>query len=130
MEDNKYYVPDISEFHVGFEFLWKYKTDDSWKIHSLTDGIFGDPDYSGHKNPHFYSREGIDFRVKYLDKEDIEAEGFKRDSGDCDFIKGEFQIELFDGKVYITDQFGAKDLFFGVIKNRSELRRVLKMIGA
>jgi len=77
--ENKYYTPDITEFHIGFEYERKdYDLDDlkeKWYKRvfpedGLCDGTIEKPDlvelsYS------MYDVEG-EIRVKYLDKEDIE----------------------------------------------------------
>ena len=75
-EKDKYYTPDISEFHVGFE--CEYEVSDIWE--SIIIGIEG----AGHYND-IWCFEFSDYsnaintksiRVKYLDKEDIESLGF------------------------------------------------------
>jgi hypothetical protein len=137
-EESKYYTPEIEEFHVGFEY------------EEL------DPDYQGQSDgkqwkPRKLSKEGlIDtlihwkhiwdlVRVKYLDREDIESLGFellKEDVNGKAFIhkdNDELQIwwsindiiDIDNGQTYedcIT-------YFKGTIKNKSELKRILKQIG-
>ena len=70
MEENKYYTPEIEEFCVGFEYettylksVWTkevlYKMDSDWFFASyINDAV------------------ETEFRVKYLDREDIESLGF------------------------------------------------------
>jgi hypothetical protein len=130
MEDNKYYTPELGEISSDFEFE-VYNSKDRFFFEGAEGWYKTKMDYGVLGNLPNLQRLILDkqIRVQVLNKENIEAEGFKRDSGDYDFIKDQYQIELIDGKVYITDQFGARDLFFGVIKNRSELRKILKMIG-
>ena len=68
--DNKYYIPSIEEFHVGFEYeiLTNYtKENEKWEFVN---------------NPFTIERleifiENKHVRVKYLDKDDIESLGFK-----------------------------------------------------
>lgn len=65
---SKYYTPDISEFHVGFEYEKKSTIGGLWKEHIIEYGI--DARYKE------IDIEGETVRVKYLDKEDIESLGF------------------------------------------------------
>ena len=67
--ENKYYIPSIDEFHVGFEYEWKCdgtKTD--WNK-SICDNVMIPLDVD--------CQRVNDYRVKYLDKEDIESLGFE-----------------------------------------------------
>jgi len=67
--NEKFYVPDISEFHVGFECELKLHELKNWEKHIFlsTERLEGIEIY--------LAQEKI--RVKYLDREDIESEGFK-----------------------------------------------------
>ena len=98
-----------------------------------------------------------EFRVKYLDEKDIESLGFKEDTYDinhfkfiqayCNDVKinnfkcyniiNKYQNLFFDNSnnaiynIIITTTIGEKNIpkFIGTIKNKSELKRILKMIG-
>jgi hypothetical protein len=122
----KYYTPTREEFHIGFEYQYLpnsmvYEEDGIWEGKG----------------------EGLDFlfkhnkvQVKYLDREDIESLGFEKS---VVMIKSfihptEFiGIQLWQGEVVIYTKFGMFDreeqVFKGTIKNKSELKKVLKMIG-
>ena len=142
--ENKYYTPTIEEFHVGFEYEELSGTDSE-----------GGEDWSTREIIHSFGAfdEDIDaledgfIRVKYLDKQDIEELGFKRlNSKILDNILDEYRIPYNDstneiisliireGRVVISygyketplDKF--KTWFAGYIKNKSELKRVLKML--
>ena len=135
--DEEFYVPDISEFHIGFEFE-EYDGQDweSSKITLWTDlkDLFDCED----KCP-------IPMRVKYLDKEDIESLGFelfdttKKDEiyfRASDNLMTEQEIRLWVSKEFgyieindIKEKTGCEGLFRGKIKNKSELKKVLKSIG-
>ena len=79
-------------------------------------------------------------RVKYLDKEDIESLGFKLKVENkygitftnrlysivCSKMKSD-HLEILLAQPYVNEYDGLK--FSGVIKNKSELKRILKMIG-
>jgi hypothetical protein len=70
-----------------------------------------------------------------LNKEDIESLGFVTDpSGERYFELNDYQLNLDIHPVYnvtiFTDKYGdSRIVFQGTIKNKSELKQVLKMIG-
>ena len=57
----KYYIPSIEEFREGF--VYELKMDDNWYPMSS-------PFYP------LVNNSGLEYRVKYLDSEDIECFGF------------------------------------------------------
>lgn len=71
--DKKFYVPDITEFHVGFEYQQKNKLGE-WKDLTITNGGSEYPDYDQLDYVTWWLE---DIRVKYLDKEDIESLGWE-----------------------------------------------------
>ena len=137
---DRFYVPNISEFHVGFE---------CEKVIPHTDG--------GHQisltnidQKSFIIRDVFDmptdgaalswFRVKYLDKEDIESLGFNQLSDDCFNLP----IKEYRGRlnqevrilirqtvlIYLAMDMNYSDkdnlvLFTGNIKNKSELKKLM-----
>lgn len=143
----KYYAPDLSEFHKGFEFE-KYIDGDfdnqlqvGWQKEiadwSDIDLAFDDDE---HQNEVFKQL----YRVKYLDREDIESLGFgehkETSAYDMFFYKDSFSIgKRKNGKYEIClwhikpeDNNGsgmAETLFLGEIKNKSELQVILKQTG-
>jgi hypothetical protein len=160
--ESKYYTPNISEFSPNFE-LEKRKlvvvsennTIEQWSRFMIKDIMVG-WDY----NTLSKACEKGDFRVKYLDREDIESLGFiydnnaepipsrqdweipKLDEYECPlaFMKDTQDV---DGKLwiiylyrdntiwieYIKDCCGMEYLFKGIIKNKSELKVLLKQLG-
>lgn len=143
MQDNKYYVPTIEEFHVGFEYEL-FEDFDTLPEKTWHKQIYGkngcDPesmDFVSYKNI-----ERKEIRVPYLTKEDIEAEGFKMKfpisaSGDTYFENGKVTIwcnfHKHTIRVIYNDDGNNIVLFQSLadsdIKNRSEFKRTLKMIG-
>jgi len=158
----KYYTPDISEFHIGFEYEFKprirngiiafienrheyssnYKKDvfcsqkTIEEILSLTYDSPTDLDDIGQ-----YIKDGA-VRVKYLNQEDIESLGFDLDSTvkqESFYIKGnimndnEYQLIYRDKEgtteIYSTNNNNNPNSFYGIIKNKSELKKILKQIG-
>lgn len=133
--ENKYYTPDISEFYVGFEFEVLSNVTQQW-----VKQIFEYPFY----------RKGLinnieEFRVKYLDSQDIESLEFKaiKQIIDIKFIKkSEFNINGFIyseveiikgliGDILYVQALNEKEirpLFEGEIKNISELKKLLTQL--
>jgi hypothetical protein len=124
--ENNYYTPSIEEFHVGFEF--EVNCDNDWIKESL---------YSNEQVNVLPFMNTNNIRVKYLDKEDIENLGFtceQKPLGSWD--KGEFWVKNKEGVVLmdfdildkINPEIGFPGISF-VIKNKSELKRLLKQLG-
>lgn len=136
MEKEKYYTPTIEEFYVGFEYE---RCDDGYKYFS--DKFPGAIDIKLFYE--FPNRFLPYFRVKYLDREDIESFGF---SFETDYtIKLHFKKQVVHRgdeaiiNVYYNcvnrwimislkrgDQFNT--IFCGYIKNKSEFSRLLKQL--
>lgn len=129
--ENKYYTPEIEEFHVGFEFEFYDEDDKDWTITTIKNQI----DLCN------WTGLEINIRVKYLDQEDIESLGFEEDYDDSE---GNVWFRIYDTKyrlclcehtshnIWIVDDYEESlddTLFKGTIKNKSELKRELKMIG-
>ena len=123
--ENKYYTPDLSEFHFDFEY--ELKVDLEWERAICRTSTFD-----------ILYKEGVDItRVKYLDVADIESMGFKCNGDDLRFCgtRGEITVQQCTYS-YCTRGLGvwitkgdAITLFSGEIKNKSELKKVLKQIG-
>ena len=138
---DKYYTPEIEEFHVGFEF--ECSND---KLNYKKQIYYGSQVL---KSKSYYDDHGCEYdaveddlkhiRVKYLDKEDIESLGFKPqypDMKNTGFINkniyesGATIIGLRgDSQVSITKCHhpNTSTLVF-TIKNKSELKRLLKQL--
>ena len=116
--ENKYYVPDITEFREGFEY--ELKMDDNWYLMSS-------PFYP------LVNNSGLEYRVKYLNSEDIECFGFAH-IGSLWFenIEKSYRIRKWKGnEVDIYKWWGDEDstlIFRGKIKNKSELKVLLKQL--
>lgn len=144
-EENKYYTPTIDEFYVGFECESTYtgfSKDFSWqKV------IIDDIEYFGS----IYKEDAIEseFRVKYLDKEDIESLGFESlGSGWYNLIRVPGKLGYFlyvrmrvfhkqvtiktyraDPKKYQNEDINEEQyLFDGTIKNKSELKKLMQQL--
>lgn len=129
----KYYTPSIEEFHVGFEYEIHNdpRTDDGWDKEVVE---------SRDWNKMYCIKEDndVDYRVKYLDKEDIVSLGFELTQNLADDFEFEWHIRNEIGQ-YIgifTDEYDLSketnielfDIHFK-IKNKSELIVLLKQLG-
>lgn len=137
MEESKYYFPDPSEFCVGF----KYEVDgrlihtDSG-IKDWTGETFGsDPKHLYFATNPNYDKMSYGIRVKYLDRQDIESCGWKMQVNshyNQYNIHNEYNSIILkmtnDNFIVITDDYEVTR-FRGTIKNISELKRIMKMIG-
>jgi hypothetical protein len=147
MED-KYYTPSIEEFHIGFEYEHRENDRHSWQKYILCAQNI-DCDNDGCPEPESpFTYQGINenFRVKYLDKKDIESLGFKEDK---EYIQQATTV------CYKTSNFKLNDctlhtwitrwddnpehkleinirgilVFYGICKNKSKLKQLLKDVG-
>lgn len=157
MTDNKFYVPDIEEFHVGFEYQYlrrcyagvsdedKSKLPWIWitrSLYSTTLTHFADD----------LIREAV--RVKYLDFADIESLGFasqhlidlredelayidgfildiEKNKDILLYLSDDNIIDIYERIMYneATGNWSSRCLFSGTIKNKSELQVLLKQLG-
>ena len=63
---NKHYTPELSEFYIGFEYEIKTPS-----LLEFVESIYSEDDFNEGA-----FRQGTEFRVKYLDKHDVERTGF------------------------------------------------------
>lgn len=136
MEENKYYTPEIEEFRIGFEYEF-YNPEKGWVKSNIdeTSDLF---------IKSLELQENF-IRVKYLDIEDIEELNFVKNSWSEEdqllFEKGWFILTLIpsNNRLIITDKnrsVSSTDgkyyhymLFDGNIKNKSELKVLIKQLG-
>jgi len=159
--DNKFYVPELSEFHMGFEYerIEPVLVDKGWhKIYTkqwvpkIADERYIMHYYGGWE----FKRDLEDklIRIKYLCKEDIvdlgfkyisskyterdasgklverERNGYKKDLGHYELL-----LSYFESTKYVLIRLVPEDehnycstRFLGVIKNKSELKQLLKQL--
>ena len=167
--DAKYYTPDISEFHVGFEYEHCHssirfvmldlrtgdRTNETEPKEIWEKSVFTGNEFDVWKSSFKFDdslRDG-QIRVKYLDKEDIESFGFKCEEEDVlSTLYSQFNrrfsmlvdnryfihigmitlsdrvILTIDTSVYENSE-KTKVIHSIRIKNKSELKQILKMIG-
>lgn len=133
---NKYYTPEIEEFHVGFEYEFKWSVDEDKQENWYRSDIKDFQQFIDIYHP-IYS-----LRVKLLDREDIEELGFEHDSTveqECFYkhkstnfmSENDWWLIYYEKTGFITihDSNGNSDNeFYGEIKNKSELRRLMKQL--
>lgn len=125
--ENKYYVPSIEEFHVGFEF--EHDNSREWVKHTLDNShslIEVDKDI-------YINR----IKVKYLDKEDIESFGFKVEVLDLGQDTNDEELDITINNVSVGTFFLDKTVHncnlklynsFYNIRNKSEFKRLLQQL--
>lgn len=132
MEDNKYYVPELEEFCVGFEYEYLTK-EDVWHK-----DVFGSEKPLDSEQMPFNLVKAIlkrfpaEIRVKRLCGKDIESLGFVADRDLCYFrIPNDTRkIDLFyTGSKIITIRIDTTQVFDGKVKNKTELKKLMKMLG-
>lgn len=124
MEEVKYFTPSIEDIRVGYEY--ELFVDNEWKpfIMSLKHFTFLEGDL----------KKG--YRVPYLTKEQIEAEGyrFEKDNyGMLEFSKWETEIRYWPDRkklhVFETGQKPPHELFYGECKDINTFRYICKLLG-
>lgn len=146
--ESKYYTPTIEEFHIGFEY--EYLDKEKWNStimeefdESMTPGtIYCNEDGS-------LGKEAAKvIRVKYLDKEDIESLGweFNDNMSVLSTLYYLYEKKGYDLSVWYRKEglllvirkvnkssdnivVHSHTIFYGYIKNKSELKILLKQLG-
>jgi len=138
--ENKYYTPNASEFHISFEYEVFDYVKNKWD--KITLGVPNHFELDQFNEVIEYPKKSFSktFRVKCLDKKDIESLGWNffddESTGDGNvrwwsgFKKKEYVLKECnawqDGNVIITKR--GSILFQGNIKNKSKLIDVMKML--
>lgn len=142
-KEEKYYTPEISEFHFGFEYeIFKpegidfggFKSEGGWLGFSIPNPYYG-------FNADRILKENSHVRVKYLDKEDIESLGFEKfvhKNAKCYKLHNWLLYHFPNNNVVslnryalntIRDSESGNQYFRGVIKNKSELKKLIQQLG-
>ena len=158
---DEYYTPDISEFHVGFEFEEEFKIYPSkLRVYSSEEKKLFPLEWVKLKLDTSHSISRITnklklqkVRVKYLDTDDIKELGWDvYQFNDRDFsarlVGKKYHVDMYyhypdhttqivyywpkevrEGyKIDPYNLYNSEYLFSGVVKNKSELKRILEMI--
>lgn len=121
-----HYTPTIDEFHVGFEY--EEYCDSGWDS-GWEPRVFTIIDYATIENLLYHDE---DIRVKYLDREDIKSLGWI----DYDLSNDGRYKDIYEDWVLLTDNTiislyknGDARFIDGIIKNKSELKKIMKQLG-
>jgi len=130
--ETKHYTPAIEEFHVGFEY--EFLQNEIWTSCNDFSYDFLNDDTDTISEVKFYLDESR-IRVKYLDREDCLDLGLNLkvwDNGSGYFEKGDFTIGIYSTGLFCTisqnDNKNHIMRFSGDLKNKSELKRILKQL--
>lgn len=115
--EKDYYIPDVSELCIGFEYSYRAGNN---IVHRVIESK-NDLEFT------FHLLLDNNLFVKKLDEDDIESLGFIQHTGDFDYVLDKFT--LIKVNQYVT-VFSEQNILFreGVIRNKSELRRLLKQL--
>jgi len=135
--DERYYTPELSEFHIGFEFeILNTRNGVYFEQKPLNEWVKVVLDASEMFHPIILTRLINDkfVRVKSLDYNDIAAEGWRGESRGCfSFKNGTIEKSLEEtnemGVYKICGLYDFEDYGFEIeIKNRSELKFLMKRL--
>jgi len=147
----KYYTPSIEEFHVGFEYEECIKNgyfsdyDGSFKKRIFSNGDLKNFTTEFRTIQYDLDGGGLQVRAKMLNSSDLKDLGWVIEIEDENMIKAmidipyEYEGATLHGKWEISfgkdrycfiyeDLWGKTGFFRGVIKNKSELKNIMKMI--
>jgi hypothetical protein len=93
--ENQYYTPNISEFHIGFEYYWRNK--DKFPTDEFQSGIIKDGTQIDDINNGQY-----EIVVKFLDWEDLRTIGFKDKTKPVNEYVTPHYIYLYDNGRYFV----------------------------
>ena len=143
MESNKYYTPEIEEFHQGFEYERWHNS--AYTPEKYIKEVFEFVDKDDVWNDDITNmlacsyNNGDTLRVKYLDQEDIESLGWKRDK---QLYYMNNWILFYDNQnhklsIIVKDPSLNKEMLVNLkttevsyitIKNKSELKKLMKQL--
>lgn len=143
MENNLYYTPEISEFHVGFEYehLTGFEKEFKPYIYDLAKACLVIERESISHNGKIVKMfipamqaciEEKQCRVKTLDQSDIESLGWRFGTNDYVFPEnknvtyGQYKLLFNNSELEIIHLSGT--VFRGIIKNKSELIKLMQQL--
>ena len=126
---DKYYTPEIEEFHIGFEYEYEDINESGSTTSWYKTVVKENECYI--IDQHLKYSDDLNLRVKYLDKEDIESLGFKFKT-DL-YVKDNLTLQVHKDSITIKyyDNFNNEwrtRVEQIVIKNKSELVKLLKQL--
>ncbi len=127
-EEAKYYTPEIDEFHVGFECEFKNSMQSNEWEHEICDQDTVSLAYVAIEHEDYEGEFANTFRVKHLDKSDIESFGFKQKTS-ISYVKEGCRIHCWENNLLEINDDSGEHMCTATVKNKSELKKLLKMIG-
>ena len=131
--ENKYFTPDITDIYVGYELEWKSQIrKQDWKI-TVCDTDLISIIYDEYEHADIEEPFNQQFRVPYLTKEQIEAEGWTKEKSY--FIKNNIYL-FFEDKFLVIDSgnpfsweaIDSEILFKGKCKDINTFRKICKLL--
>jgi hypothetical protein len=137
--ENKYFTPDIEDFHVGYKFQLSDPTFKEW-----INAVFDIDDPVSNYDPLRWVAHRINLgkiRVPYLTKEQIEAEGWIEDKGlyklrknedlffTIDFNTDSYSLIINSYSKINTTYYSGDDVFKGFCKDINTFRKIIKLLG-
>ena len=144
MKEEKYYTPELEEFYIGFEYYTATHPVSMEEFSPYVKGEFDHNTFEREFNIDIDSSGEIikvgvpsSIKVKYLDREDLESLGFKPapEYSDSAYQNQDDYLLYYDQKdntleVFVLFAYAQDQMIFqGTIKNKSELKKLLKQIG-
>lgn len=133
--NDKYYIPEIEELHVGYECeIYSNK----WNSYIIPDKMYFLADNTENNTGGFNNFifpiliKNAEIRTKYLDKEDIESLGWNFDAYKEDDYKYYLNSYILyfpyadEEPILIKDQKGT--LFYGECKSINELKTIMRLL--
>jgi hypothetical protein len=129
--ENKYYTPGLEEFHIGFEYQYRAGVN-TWIDCVINDfSEVTDSDGSMNSDIPWYGNSIENFRVKYLDEEDIEEceWAYHSTCGNIRFVNERgWKLYLNDDCMCGIEDAKADTIFLGQIKNKSQFKRLIEQL--
>jgi len=132
--ENKYFTPDIEDVYVGYELEWKCKIRNQDWEKTICDTDLISIIYDEYEHADFEEPYNEQFRVPYLTKEQIEAEGWKLLSEDkyLQFIKSGYSISYIE-KLHLLIVIALEEkqisvTYSGECKDVNTFRKIMKLL--
>ena len=141
--ENKYFTPDIEDVYVGYELEWKCKIRNQDWEKTICDTDLISIIYDEYEHADFEEPYNEQFRVPYLTKEQIEAEGWKENVLNNNekalllFLKNGYELRMYKNYIcrFSILIVGAgiipnwdKVLFEGKCKDINTFRKICKLL--
>ena len=145
--ENKYFIPDIEDVYVGYELEWKCKIRNQDWEKTICDTDLISIIYDEYEHADFEEPYDEQFRVPYLTKEQIEAEGWYKvnDSYPIQTFKHSVNVDVeiiynyethylfitIPGTIVFVEPYinYKANLFSGNCKDINTFRKIIKLLG-